>query len=143
MLIFHIFTRIAEKKKTLVDENTDKILPDDQLRLDLFYDGNNMVNNSQFVTVSLEDLKKALNEKIEDKDNNNKPKLVESLSNYINSLNEQNEQEKLEKKFWYYILSIESNNILDLKYPDWEKLNEISSIENKNLNQLIKSLKNE
>lgn len=141
LLIFHIFTRIAEKKKTLSDENPDNIPSDENLNFELFYDQNNVVNNSQFVTVSLEDLKKSLNEKIED--NNNKDQLVESLSNYINSLNEQNEQEKLEKKFWYYILSIESNNILDLKYPDWEKLNEISSIENKNLNKLIESLKNE
>ena len=135
-LIFYIYTRIVKGKNTLSDEKPDKIPTHDKLKFELFYDQNDVVNNSQFINVTLDDIKQALNEKIDN--NEKKEELVELLSKHINGLNED-----IEKKFWYYILSIESKNKLDLKFPDWASLHRSSDTKNKHLKQLIESLKNE
>jgi hypothetical protein len=137
MLIFYIYTRLMNNKSELTDDNPElpTELVTEDLNLGLFYD--NEVDNLHFVKATLDEIKEALEKTINE--DANKSKLVESLSNYINTL----ENEKLEKQFWFHILSIKPKNKINLKYPDWGELYVLSDTRNKSLKGLNESLKNQ
>jgi hypothetical protein len=115
------------KNKLKLTDKTPGLSPNlsnNDLNLGLFYSGE--VNDFD-VEATIDEIKEALEKTIEN--NDKKEGLVDILSNYINNLDSNN----IEKQFWFHILSIKPKNKINLKYPNWSKLHQLSNTKIKSL----------
>jgi len=127
LVIFLIYARLMKNKLKLTDKipELSPNLSNNDLNLGLFYSGE--INDLDFVEATIDEIKEALEKTIEN--NDKKEGLVDILSDYINDLDSNN----IEKQFWFHILSIKPKNKINLKFPDWSKLHELSNTKIKSL----------
>ena len=116
------------KNKLKLTDKTPGLSPNlsnNDLNLGLFYSGE--INDLDFVEATTDEIKEALEKTIEN--NDKKEGLVDILSNYINDL----DSNDVEKQFWVHILSIKPKNKINLKFPGWKILHELSDTKIKSL----------
>ena len=128
LVIFLIYTRLMKNKLKLTDKipELSPNLSNNDLNLGLFYSGE--INDLDFVEATIDEIKEALKNTIKE-DNDKKEGLVDILSNYINNLYSNN----IEKQFWFHILSIKPKNKINLKFPGWKILHQLSNTKIKSL----------